>query len=236
MFPLPHNTAAGQVVIDLKPVAVEVLPDDADGQVEKTIAKMTQLACEDASSPYIQRDAQLAMSVGRGNPVEGVHRLVRSRMSFINDDKTAAPYAGLLHGPDDYFVEALTRPRDLSRVIEMKGGASGDCDDFSCYAASLLLALGISCAFVTVAASAASPKDYSHVYVVAYVGDVRIPLDCSHGSMAGWECPNRYGRRKEWPVGAGGIDSRTEAVIGIALVLGALWLFRQGRSLMTWLS
>ena len=135
------------VVIDLKPISVEVLPDDADGQVEWTIAKMTRLAREDASSPYIQRDAQAALAVGRGNPIDGVHRFVRARMSFVQDEKTAAPYTGLLKGQNDYFVEAITRPRDLSQVIDANGGANGDCDDFSTYAASLLVALGVQRSF-----------------------------------------------------------------------------------------
>ncbi len=221
-------------VIDLKPISVEVLPDDAQGQVECTIAKMMRFAREDAGNPHIQRDAQAALGVGRGNPVAGVHQYVRSRMSFVQDEKTTAPFQGLLKSPDDYFVEALTRPSDLSQVIQANGGASGDCDDFSTYAASLLVALGVPCAFCTVAASAASPTDYSHVYVVAYVDGVRMPVDCSHGAVVGWEAPNMFDRRREWPVGSGA-STKTEALIGIAVVLGALWLFKQGKAISTWL-
>ena len=126
---------------DVYPVSVETLPDDADGQVECTIARMMKLVSADASSPEIRRDAQQCLSLGRGNPLEGVHLWIRSHVSFMTDEQQAAPHSQLLpSGPDHYFVEAITRPRELSKIIAARGQAQGDCDDFSMYCAALLSA------------------------------------------------------------------------------------------------
>lgn len=216
-------------VIDLVPVSIETLPDDADGQVECTLSRMVQLAAADASCAEIQRDAQIALHAGRGNPLDGVHSFIRSCMSFATDESQTKAHEGFLPGPDHYFVEALTRPRDISRVIAATGRAKGDCDDFSMYCAALLAALKVPCSFCTVAASGAQPGDYSHVYVVAFVDGIRIPMDCSHGSVVGWETPNRYGRRREWPVYSGSSGTFETAVgIGLALTLFALYKFSRG--------
>lgn len=219
------NAIPSARIIDLYPVSVETLPDDADGQVEVTLRRMVKLASEDAASPEIQRDAQTCLHVGRGDPLEGIHGFIRSRMTFVTDEQQTDQHRGLLAGPDDYFVEAITRPRDVSKVIASSGRAQGDCDDFSMYCAALLSACGVPCCFCTVAASDAQPRDFSHVYVVAYVDGVRIPMDCSHGSAVGWETPNRLGRRKEWPV-CNGSSPKLEAAVGIGLALAVFALFR----------
>jgi hypothetical protein len=91
------------------------------------------------------------------------------------------------------------------------------------YVAALLAAAGIPCAFVTVAADPLDPAHFTHVYVAAYPAPgVRVAMDASHGDYAGWECPNRYGRRVEWPLGE---SSQGEYVtLGIMLLIaGAVW-------------
>lgn len=217
-------------VIDLYPVSIERLPEDPDGQVECTIARMVKLATSDASSDEIKQDAQSALNIGRGDPLQGIHSWIRSRMSFITDEAQTAPYMPSLQGPDHYFVEAITRPKDISKMIAGTGRARGDCDDFSMYCAALLIALSIPCSFCTVAASPSAPRDYSHVYVVAYPDGVRIPMDCSHGSAVGWETPNRLGRRREWQVYAGSVGKLEAAIsLGVALGMIALFHFTRGR-------
>jgi hypothetical protein len=42
----------------------------------------------------------------------------------------------------------------------------------------------------------------------------RVVLDCSHGEVIGWECPNRFGKFKEWPV-YGRIDWMGLALVGL---------------------
>src|SRR3990172_5349573 len=89
---------------------------------------------------------------------------VKRRLQFVRDEETAKPFQSGM-GVGDVVVETLIRPRDMS-VLCADGSCvrQGDCDDFSMYTASLLLALGIKAAFVTVAASPSS-SHYSHVYV-----------------------------------------------------------------------
>jgi transglutaminase-like putative cysteine protease len=111
-------------------------------------------------------------------------------MSFVEDSDIAAPID--IGGAD--AVEVLVRPRDLSR-----GNDIGDCDDYTGWTAALLEANGIPCTFCTVAADARDPARYSHIYVVAYLNGVRVPMDCSHGQYPGWESPVAY-RKREWPV------------------------------------
>ena len=47
----------------------------------------------------------------------------------------------------------------------------------------------------------------------------RVPVDASHGDYAGWECPNRYGRRIEWPL----VQPRHHPVIIAVLLVAAAW-------------
>jgi hypothetical protein len=100
-------------------------------------------------------------------------------------------------------VETLVRPVDM-RIMDHP---QGDCDDFAMTVRARMLALGIPCDFVTVAVDPDDPERYSHVYAIAdcsagacgarWTG--KVPLDASHGAYPGWECPNPYGKRTEWP-------------------------------------
>jgi hypothetical protein len=71
------------------------------------------------------------------------------------------------------------------------------------YGAAHLMARGVPCSFVTVAADDSDPSMYSHVYLAAYPNGQRVPIDLSHGHYPGWETVNRFGKRKEWPIGSG---------------------------------
>ena len=97
------------------------------------------------------------------------------------------------------MVEVLVRPRDMA-VAKTR---VGDCDDYSMYAACLLTALGIPAAFVTVAGDPRAPRYFTHVYVAAYPGGQRVPVDASHGKYCGWEAGMEIpvGAKQEWPVG-----------------------------------
>jgi len=123
-------------------------------------------------------------------------------------------------------VEIPPLPRDLLALPVPV--AQGDCDDYSMLAASMLLAEGIPCAFVTVAADSRDPSQFSHVYVVSRRGGARIPIDASHGPSVGWETPEFY-RRSEWPVAQPlvvDIDPeklRLPLLLGLAAALVLLW-------------
>ena len=173
---------------------IQEVPTGGDGQTAAVIELMKKYALEDSSSPEIQRDAQQALAECSGcSASEAVFWFVKRRLRFVRDEETVIPFSN----GQGTLVEALIRPRDMS---VLKNEKLGDCDDFSMYTASLLLALGIPASFVTVAASPGS-NEFSHVYVAAYQNGVRIPLDTSHGERPGWETGNSH-RIQEWEVGS----------------------------------
>lgn len=186
-------------------MAVQSTSDSPAAQVQDAIALMRQYAVEDAETPEIRRDLAAAIAAYPGQPVIGaIWCWVHDRIRFQQDQTTAHPLNRELGNAP--VIEVLIRPVDMSGIIRSGYHAVGDCDDFSMYAAALLLAAGIDAAYCTVAADPASPEDYSHVYVVAYApagsGHVmRVPVDASHGRWPGWEAENKFGRRKEWPIG-----------------------------------
>lgn len=205
-------------------VRYQVVPlsPDPDEQVAQTIALMTEYAVEDSQSPLIKGEALSTATTG--DPIEDCWQWLSRKdgvrgMRFIHDEDTTRPWGDI--GRWDP-VEALIRPVDQARL----NPPQGDCDDFSMYGAAYLLARGVPCAFVTVAADGQNPDLYSHVYLAAYpqTGPQtgrRIPLDLSHGPHAGWETENRFGKRREWPIRQE--DSLlTIAVVGIAGIV--VWL------------
>lgn len=201
---------------------VDYLPDDAEGQVAATIDMMRRYVKEDYTKPEIQEDAFRAVNGERDSItdrecVERVYRFVNDRITFTEDTALTGLFEH--QEPDMPIVEALIRPVDMS--VMCSGGSCGrvgDCDDFSMTVAALLLALGIRCSFVTVAADSNNPGVMSHVYVAAYTQDgQRIPVDASHGPRAGWETANAT-RIQEWPLLSGLGDI---AVIGLVAFIAA---------------
>ena len=215
---------------------VERVPDNPDMQVAATIRRMCEYVNADCTTPQIQSDAQLALSLDPTDPFNSIHRFVRSRMEFKNDEKITEPYEGLLAKPgpnpsDDYFVECLKRPVDVSLEYARTGQkVEGDCDDWSMTCAALLQALGIECSFVTVGANAEDPTVFSHVYVTAYYGGQRVSMDTSHGLYAGWETPNLYGKFAEWPIS----PTSSWSGLGFAVVVAGLFAWTKRDQLRKW--
>jgi hypothetical protein len=224
-------TVKGQVMLDtptgsipLK-YTVEQIPDNSDAQVAATINRMCQYVNEDCQSYPIKHDAQVALSADPSNPLGCVHNFVRSRMRFTQDEKIAQPYGWLLprDGKDNYFVEALKRPVDVSMEYAGTGEpVEGDCDDFSMYCAALLKAIGIDCCFATVGANSENPQVFSHVYCVAYCRGKRYAMDCSHGQYASWEVENKYGKFCEWPI----YDRAGWSGVGVGLMLAGWYAWK----------
>jgi hypothetical protein len=168
------------------------LSPDPDTQVAQTINLMRANVRADSFSEPILRDAA-AMESGSGDLTSDGFWWTKGRIGFQQDEKTAAPFRRFF---DDDVVEVLIRPRDLAnmrRPVE-------DCDGFAQYLPALMRARGIPCSFVTVAADAREPDRYSHVYAACYPNGRRIALDASHGAYPGWEAPNYFGKKKEWPI------------------------------------
>lgn len=201
--------------------------DDPDQQVCDVIGLMTRYAVEDAQS--ISADAIAAAETGE--PLSDtwgyLSRHQGSRgMVFVRDETTASQVDPQLKIEQwNPVVETLIRPVDQAGLST----PFGDCDDFAMYGAAHLLALGVPCSFVTVAAMSEDPTMYSHVYLVAYpvqgpYAGQRIPLDLSHGPYMGWEVENRYGKRREWPVRSGSnlVALALIGVIGLGVLLWSL--------------
>jgi hypothetical protein len=167
----------------------------------QTIERMSQYAAAAARSPMIRQAALMAASghTSQASQAGGIWKWIRDRVRFRTDEETARPIAA-----DPENTEVLIPPEHLLRMAQ----PSGDCDDFSMLAASMLLALGIPASFRTVAADPATDR-YSHVYVIAHTAEGTLPLDCSHGRFPGWEV-RALGKARDWRIeeqmGLGAID------------------------------
>lgn len=185
---------------------VRQVPDDPYEQVKATIKLMCRYAVEDSVSPEIQREAHaLVEEVGTDKRALtcAVWRLVRRKIQFLKDEVTSEPIGKALAGGrfgGQGIVEVLVRPRDMANMGA--GKRLGDCDDYSSYVVSLLTALWIPSAFVTIAGDESAPWVFTHVYVAAYPDGVRVPVDASHGPECGWgyEVMKPKAKRQEWPV------------------------------------
>jgi hypothetical protein len=208
------------------PVNVEYTHVDevGNGEVYATLDVMRRYALEDAGIGAIQRDAaavrEMASRSG-GRLSDAVWRYVRDRVRFVRDEELVASAGSQLMGTDEVpVIEVLVRPVDMSG-----GGVArrlGDCDDFSMWAASILVALGVPCSFVVMAGDRRDADRFSHVYVAAYENGERVAIDASHGTVAGWESPNYLGLREEVPVyGIGG-----QSWVWVAMVLAGVWVWR----------
>lgn len=172
-----------------------------DNQVAQTIGLMRKRVLEDRANAEFQDHAYRVMSGMGADHVSRAWEQARSAITFINDKDLAG---GLDSVNPDNVVELIIRPLDMARLID-QGRAAGDCDDFNMYCAALLECYGIPTSFVTVAADDREPDQYSHVYLRAYPYEGGrkgnyVSLDPSHGPYAGWECPNFFGKLREWPV------------------------------------
>jgi len=166
---------------------------------------MSAYALADSKRPEIQADAQEALALDPTNPIAAVWAYTKRKIIYIPDEAQANSFSRLITGSarTEDVVEVLIRPIDISLMARAGETVREDCDGFSMYAASLLLALGIPCTFCTVAADPFNSDVYSHVYVIAFPEgqeSLRTAVDASHGAYAGWECPNRFGKRRDWPL------------------------------------
>lgn len=197
------------------------LSEDPMAQVRETIGEMRANALQDAKHPLIEEDALVA-----GGTPDGIWSFVHGLITFTQDADIAAGTSALSSEQKADTVEVLIRPVDIS-IMRRQGKPVEDCDGFATYAAAMLLSLGIPVSFVTVAADASDPTRYSHVYIAAYPEGKRIALDCSHGDYPGWECPDTYHMKKEWPITA--CAPYIEALPWLAFAALIAWGFTKWR-------
>jgi hypothetical protein len=198
--------------------------DWPDQRVADTIAVMCKYAVEDSGDVLVQEDASSAVALGGGDPLLGVWKWCKERFAFRQDEELSEG-TDLPEHVKATVVEVLIRPRDVARMWRLGMQPLEDCDGYSTYAASLLRALGIECAFCTVAVDPRDPSEYSHVYLVAYKDGERMAIDASHGKFCGWECPNPFGKRREWPVEHTPFVS---LLIGVVVAGVLVWLVGRG--------
>lgn len=177
-------------------------PFNTDISTYQTIQLMIRLAKVSAHSPLVHSAILTAtQGISPSNlPTRALARAifywVNGNVQFVEDETLL--YKGL--GIDRVDKELLISPEImLGMPVPM-----GDCDDFSLLTASMLLAAGIPCSYLTIAADEKAPEKFSHVYVKAYLVDEMVEgkarelvLDCSHGSYPGWEYQGAL-RKQEW--------------------------------------
>lgn len=180
-------------------VTIDQMPNDPAKAVPYTINKMRRYASQDSSSPILQAAVRDACSA-RGSVVDlcrSIYTWARTHVRFELDD-VKSEGAGFGQGN-----EVLVRPVDLLRMPD----PSEDCDGFSMLVVSMLLAarrmfgVDLRPSFCTLATQAQAPTEFTHVYVWVDVPGAGFAMDASHGPVFGWEQPNRFNKRKLWPVG-----------------------------------
>jgi hypothetical protein len=172
------------------------LSDDPDTAVAQTIRQMAEYVNQDRVSPFFQTLGRRLRGASSDDTIHNVWDWIKARVRFVPDSQIAAmlqlPPSQLRHSS---IAEVLIRPADIVRMDD----PMGDCDDFSMLGACLLTAAGIPCSFVTLAADAREPSNYSHVYLET----MGRAFDSSHGPFVGWEARNRFGKRQSWSVNNG---------------------------------
>lgn len=218
-----HPAFGHEINVDATP-----LSEDPDTQVAQVIDMMVDYSGADSVDPGIRADALRGCALGNGDCIAGNFQDVKNSIRFVQDEDTGEPFTAWLKRTHDGdgIPEVLVRPVDMRRMADPQG----DCDCFSTTMRSRLLSLGIPAGFVTVAVDPEDPGRYSHVYNFADCSNGvcgpnwngRVPLDTSHGAYPGWEAPNMFGKRAEWPNRSGW------KIAGAILIVGALtwWALR----------
>lgn len=179
-------------------VTMPTSPVDNDRSTLETIHQMIAIAGVCARDQRIHAIADNLIRSLPNKPTEtdlarAIFWWIKNRVEFREDESILSREMGY----SDPNQELLISPIALLAMPQPQG----DCDDFSMLVATLCLATGIHCWYVTVAVDEESPNRWSHVYVQAMVDGHRITLDASHGSCPGWETRRTKYRRAEWFVG-----------------------------------
>lgn len=167
--------------------------DDNDAVTQQTIEQMCGYIRESLADPLVARaavEAQQRFGSGNGSCNDGrstnaldawgVFWYVKHLLKFRSDDGALLEFQGE-QGQQDLLIS----PAVLLRMRQPKE----DCDGFSMLTCALLGELGIPAYLCTIAVDPSDPERWSHVFVVAMVDGVPLPLDTSHGSAPGWMVP-----------------------------------------------
>lgn len=151
---------------------------DGEPQTRATVAIMRALAADGARDPMIRGLAQRIVSESGVAP-----RSIAALRVLFDWVSTRIRYR---RDPRDIAAEYVSSPR---RTIEQ--GAE-DCDGKATLLAALIRAIGhpSRLAFRVISTDPLRPRNFVHVYTVARIGSVTLPLDCTYPHLRfGWEYP-----------------------------------------------
>lgn len=174
-------------------------PLNSDISTHQTVELMSRLAKASSTSAIVHAallSATDTLSIPATSRAlaRAIFCWIKGHVVFQEDE--ALIWQGL--GIADVDKELLIPPDVLLRMPT----PMGDCDDFSLLGASMLLAAGLPCSFITVAADPEEPDKFSHIYLKVYLLDENMQglmFDSSHGSYLGWEFQGWF-RKEEWRV------------------------------------
>lgn len=178
--------------------------NDTDRATARTVRKMVEHIAAGSADAEVIRSAgesqvYLPADASRYARAWCWWHWVKSHLAFRSDDTAIFELLG-----ETEQLELLISPAVMVRLAEPQG----DCDDFTMLVCAGLLALGVPCQIVTVAAGSDEPERFSHVYARAEVGPGRfLTMDTSHGSGPGWEVPvERQYRRVVWDMSGSPVE------------------------------
>lgn len=158
-----------------------------DRGVAQTIDLMRKLVDDAVKDPFVNRSA-IEMVRGAGDTfsreakAQAIYNYLAGRWTYVEDP--VGPF-----GPK----ETLRPPRALLEMI------AGDCDDATLLIASLLGTIGIRARFITVAADASAPDEFSHIYPEAEIfPGYWVAMDIARPGSAFGLAPQRYFRKRAW--------------------------------------
>jgi hypothetical protein len=190
LLPTWDSSFMADVKLDIR----QTNPNDSDKSVADTVALMGTHANNACSSQQIKEALQQAGINNSTNEDEAIRKIfhwIKGEVTFIQDEDHLRK---MFYDPES--KELLITPPALLSM----SNPSGDCDDFSMLACAMLMAKGVKCDFVTVAANSSFPREFSHIYCMVATRDGRnIPFDASHGKKVGWETARAF-RKQVWPV------------------------------------
>jgi hypothetical protein len=182
---------------------VEPMPyEDSNRSTAITIERMCQLIHHSARNPFFGGAAHAIPYRWRGSPAMPAAQFqeldpasrqrvmvatadwwfVKHFIRFVQDQGLVQKLTGLPEA-----LEGLIAPEVMIRCVEPQG----DCDDFTMFLCCLCECQGIEWEIVTLACSRRQPRIWSHVFPRAVIGNMRMPLDASHGAYPGWSVPSR---------------------------------------------
>ncbi len=159
-------------------------------ETAQTVAYMDELAAADAGDRLVLDALDRALSEASIDLSATPEAIARAVYWFLKRTIRYVPTPGTSPLVDQTLIAPST-------VLAMPEPI-GDCPQFSMLAKAMLRAACVTCYFVTIAAEAQFPDQYSHVYNAIETAPGRLmPFDSSNGPEPGAEYARPY-KRKVW--------------------------------------